>query len=171
MTILWFDTETSGLVKNETLPLDQQPYIIELGAILTDNDGGIITEYGQLIDPPIEVLDADITKITGLTREALRGQPVFADVLPGLMDLFFRADVLAAHNLPFDLSMLVFELRRVEYEHRFPYPRHWLDTVPLSGGMSLADWGKKSLGADCQTQRHRALEDVRLMLSCWKITQ
>ena len=163
------DAETTGLIINSQLPLATQPHITDFAVILTDDKGEVLDQWCSLINPGVP-LSAEITRITGLTDALLASAPAFPDVLPQIARMMKRADTLIAHNLDFDLSMLVFELRRVEWQYRFPYAQNWIDTVPLSGGLKLRDWAVKCGVPDFKAQEHRALSDAKLLLSCWKTT-
>jgi DNA polymerase-3 subunit epsilon len=167
--LAFIDAETTNLIINSQLPLPQQPHITEFAILLTDDRGELLDQWSSLINPGVP-LSAEITKITGLTDALLASAPAFPDVLPQIARMMKRADTLIAHNLDFDLSMLVFELRRIEFERRFPFCHNWIDTVPLSGGMKLKDWAVKCGVPDFKGQEHRALSDAKLLLSCWKTT-
>lgn len=163
MKTIYFDTETTGLVKNEALPPSKQPRIIELAMVSVDERGE--KEFTTLLDPGVS-LEPAITQITGLTDADLKDAPKFEQIVPGLVEFVKGADILVAHNVRFDHLMLLFELRRLDLEHRFPWPFKWVDTVEVSGGKKLADWAKELLGAQFTNQSHRALDDVRLMMRC-----
>lgn len=162
--MIFFDTETTGLIK-ETAPLEQQPRIIEIAAVRIEATNP--QKFQTLINPAI-LLPQEVIKITGITDEMLRDAPTFIEVLPKLVDFFLGESEVVAHNVEFDRMMLVYELRRVAWEHRFPYPRTWIDTVYLSGGKKLEDWSREVLGKEFVPQTHRAMEDVERLMQCWK---
>jgi DNA polymerase III epsilon subunit-like protein len=128
---LIFDTETTDLLKPSTADLKGQPKIIEIGLIEVHAADGVATIFDEkswLIYPG-EQIGAETTKITGLTNQDLEGKPCFIDVLPDLERAFLGVEGLVCHNLPFDLGMLVTELKRCGREHQFPYPPRQLCTV------------------------------------------
>lgn len=164
--IVVFDTETTGLPLHHNAPLEKQPKIIELGAALLDETGAVVDTFQQLLDPGEEIT-AEITKITGITNDQLVGQPKFVDVLPQLKEFFGRAFAVFAHNLPFDRSLLRFDLRRAGCED-FPWPTGEYCTV----GLHRAQWGKNpkltelylhTMGKPLP-QTHRALDDVQALV-------
>lgn len=179
--MIFFDTETTGLLKPGIEDAAKQPQMIEVAAWSIDRD--IIEDLGltnfawekgcatgmqftSLVNPGVP-LPAIITKITGLTDKDLELAPTFPAILPDLIDLF-RADadqIFVAHNVPFDLGILMFELRRCGWEHRFPYCSRQLDTVQLSGGKKLINWATDLDVANSQT--HRAMDDVRMLVQCY----
>jgi len=161
-----FDTETTGLIDNEALPLESQPRIIEIGAIKVNFQLEVIAEFHALVRPDGYQLSDEIIAITGITQEELnaRGRP-FAAILPALAGFFRGEEELLAHNLRFDLMMMVFELRRVDWQFRFPFPSRHIDSLTLFPG-KLSEWGVKTGWPT--PQAHRALDDCRLLLHCYR---
>lgn len=160
-----FDTETTGLTLPSSADLKAQPKIIELAAIVMDS-GRVIDERVWLINPG-EKLSPEITKITGLTDADLADKPSFIEVLPELIDVFLGKRRLIAHNLPFDLAVLVAELKRCGREYAFPFPPDQLCTVSayahLRGhNLKLTELYAQLLGKEF-AQSHRALGDARAL--------
>lgn len=90
------DVETTGLDPN----IDR---IIEIGAVRFVNGEADETFQSLLrVDGP---LDPFITELTGITDDDLQMAPDFKDVAADFRD-FLGEDVLAGHNLDFDLSFL-----------------------------------------------------------------
>ena len=161
MKAIIFDTETTGLLLPSKAPVEKQPRIIELGALAVSKDG-IIGELSQLLDPQVEIT-AEITKITGLTNEDLKGKPTFAEFLPQLADFFRGADFLICHNAPFDTGMLRNDLKRACSED-FPWPTETLCaaqeyTALLGKRPSLKILYQHIIGEPL-AQTHRALDDA-----------
>lgn len=165
---IFYDCESTGLLREGIENPALQPQVIEIGAVLTRRNE-VVRTYSQLINPGIG-LPPEITRITGLKDEDLKDSPAFAQVLADLITLFREDEeqMFIAHNAPFDLGCLIFELRRLGMEHRFPYPFHQVDTVPLSGGKKLQVWAQELLGDKAPQQTHRALEDAQLLFNCWR---
>jgi len=95
-TYVVFDIETTGL----------SPYshkITEIGAVKIE-DGEIIEEYHQLINPEVPV-PWRITKITGITDDLLAGQPTIEEILPLFIN-FCTDCTLVAHNASFDMRFI-----------------------------------------------------------------
>ena len=61
---LIFDLETTGLSLPNLARIEQQPRIIELGAVMVDGTGKVYAELSELINPGGPISD-EITKITG----------------------------------------------------------------------------------------------------------
>lgn len=167
---LVMDTETTGLLLPSSAPLAQQPKIIELALIeiiVENGSANVSQEWSWLINPG-ESLSAEITRITGLTDAELVGKPSFVTVLPGIVEWFLGATGLIAHNLPFDLGMLVNELRRCGKEFAFPYPPKQLCTVaafqPEFGRRAKLTEVYERVLKRALPQKHRALDDTRALV-------
>lgn len=170
MTIsLILDTETTGLPLPSVADLSKQPRIIEL-ALVRVVDGVVVSEHEWLIQPECE-LPAVITKITGLKDEDLAGKPKFAAILEEIKDAFAGADMLIAHNIEFDCSVLQFELERCKCEN-FPWPKQRVCTVQefvhIKGRrLKLTELFELLTGGKLE-QTHRALSDCNALYSCIK---
>lgn len=173
MRSIILDVETTGLLKPAATPLEQQPQIIELGALYIDDDGSVIRTINQLLYPGVP-LPKKITQITGITDEDLVDKPTFKGCLPLLIEFFKGADSLIAHNAPFDAGMLKNELLRIDcgcdYDHNytvadccFPWPKETICTIQEYKAM-MGKWPKltelyqKIIGEPLK-QTHRALDD------------
>ena len=115
MRAVIFDTETTGLVGNRKLPLDQQPEVIEFFGCLVDlKKGKVLKEYETLIKPKlVQELPPKITEITTITTEMLKDAPTFAEVADDIFAFIQDAPVVIAHNLRFDKDMLDIEAERL----------------------------------------------------------
>ena len=161
MKAIIFDTETTGLLLPSAAPLEKQPRIIELGALAV-SETEILGELSQLLDPQVEIT-AEITKITGLTNEDLKGKPTFKEFAPQLAEFFRGADFLICHNAPFDVGMLKNDLKRAGIED-FPWPTTTLCTAqeytPVMGKRpKLLALYEHIIGKPL-AQTHRALDDA-----------
>lgn len=168
--MIFLDTETTGLIKNAALPLDRQPHIIEIGCIKDPVPKGKKKYFSATFNPGVK-LDPIITKITGLTDADLADCPPFSDVLPDLCNFFLGETSMVAHNMPFDLGMLVFEMRRESAQYNFPWPSNHIDTIDLAkphyGGkfMKLKLLYEDLIGP-CE-QKHRAVDDAEMLMKVY----
>lgn len=87
----------------------------------------VVDRVTRLIRPPRP--EFWFTHIHGLTWEDVEGEPTFEDVWPELEPFLDGADFLAAHNAPFDRSVLRACCERAGYE--MP-PQEFLCTVRLA---------------------------------------
>jgi DNA polymerase III subunit epsilon len=101
--IVVFDFETTGLDVRSSR-------IIEIGAVKYKNRKEI-ARFSHLIHPGIPI-SQEITKITGIDDEMLKGKPDFQSVLPEFHD-FLRGCVGLAHNAEFDIGILFHESNRL----------------------------------------------------------
>jgi DNA polymerase III epsilon subunit-like protein len=166
LAIIW-DTETTGLTKHPSAKRSAQPRIIEFGAALVTAAGEVVDELNILIEPGVP-LEAEITKITGITADDLIGAPTFATVAQRIRSMFARASLQIAHNLPFDMSVLEFELERTA-QADWPWPARSLCTVQehaeeFGFRPKLTTLFEVYNGRPLE-QTHRAIEDVRALLT------
>ena len=134
--------------------------ITEIGAVRVEGLV-VVDRFSMLVDPG-RPIPPHITGITGIDDDMVRGAPAIAEALPAFM-AFAGADVLVAHNAPFDLRFLNYERRRLVGDY---FHNDWLDTLVLARRLlgsrverhdlaTLADWAAAST-----TPCHRALADA-----------
>lgn len=161
-----FDTETTGLPYHRDADLGLQPRVIEFGGILTDGTE-IIEETSFICNPGIEI-EKVITDITGLTNDDLKDQPRFEHFVPQLRDYFCQADVIIAHNLSFDKSMIKYDMARLGQEL---YDAYWINQIEVcTVEQSFHRFGRRmrltelyNMLVETYVQKHRALDDVRCL--------
>jgi len=83
--------------------------ITEIGAVRIE-DLGVSASFHSLINPRRPIPPA-ITKLTGITSDMVREAPPIEHVLPGFLS-FAEGAIVVAHNAPFDLAFLNYELGR-----------------------------------------------------------
>lgn len=162
--VIIFDTETTGLLLPSSAPVEEQPRIIEIGAILIRGQR-VKKELSQLLYPETSI-SKEITKITGLTDDDLRDQLTFLQFLPELKKFFKGADYLVCHNAPFDRGMLLAEFNRHNIDN-FPFPKETICTVQeykhLFGRRPrLVELYERFMGRPLE-QTHRALDDCKAL--------
>lgn len=89
-----FDTETPNHRNNR---------MSAIGISIVEN-GQIIEEFYSLVDPETE-FDAFNIQLTGITPEAVEGQPTFPQLWERIRPIF-ESGMLVAHNAPFDMGVL-----------------------------------------------------------------
>lgn len=123
--ILFFDTETTGFFQDR-LPVDHpdQPYIVQLAAELTGDDGEPIAGFSFIVDPGISsgvVIPARASDVHGITNERAVQFGVSAEfALGAFTHLYQRADIVCAHNIKFDRGVMEAAIAR-----------HYSRTMPL----------------------------------------
>ena len=116
MLVLVFDTETTGLIKEDTVKIDDFPHIVQISFILYDTVSKKMIECCDFIincknkfKIPIES-----SKIHGITEEISIKQGVsIRTALQKFYDTVRKANYLVAHNLPFDDKMVQIEFTRL----------------------------------------------------------
>lgn len=94
---------------NYKLPINHpsQPHIVQLAAILADENGNVKAEINFIIKPDNWTIPPEVSKIHGITTgDALEFGVPIALALNVFMSLYAKADFLVAHNVNFDLRML-----------------------------------------------------------------
>lgn len=164
--IIW-DTETTGLVGPEALPLAKQPRIIEFCAVKLDKK--TLKEIGciNFLIHPTVALPPEITRITGITDKDLAKAEPFPAHIEKITEFFLGVKYSVAHNLDFDSSMLKFELQRIGREFSFPWPPRRICTVEKSyhlknRRMKLTELHEIATGRPI-VGVHRAINDVKAL--------
>lgn len=177
MKALLFDTETTGLVRNRTLKLEQQPEVIEFYSCLANLKTGKFLkkdEFHTFIKPSKPLSDAPnpgdkktITQITGITNEMLANAPSFKDVSKKIIKSLSSAPIVIAHNASFDRDMIEIEAERIGVELKWPKIICTVEqTIHMKGyrlsmsALYLELFNEPFIGA------HRANVDVAALLRC-----
>jgi DNA polymerase-3 subunit epsilon len=98
------DTETTGL---NPLTGDR---VVEIGGVELFNHIPTGRHFHKYINPERQMA-ADAFTVHGLSDEFLRDKPVFREIVDEMLD-FFGDATLIAHNAPFDVQFLNFELEK-----------------------------------------------------------
>lgn len=156
--IVAFDTETTGL----WAPSER---IVEIGAVRRDSAGAKLREFGSLINPGRPIPET-VTAIHGITDEMVADAPPASEVLPRFVE-FCRGAVLVAHNAPFDIGFVGWELNRSGLNFGEDLI---LDTVDIyrrffPGQVSYSLLSLSRAFGFAQDQRHRAVDDARLVMT------
>lgn len=108
MSILIFDTETSGLVDRRFEAEDPgQPDVVQLAALLCSDDGEVLSTLSCLVRPDLKAIQPGAAKVHGITQAKANAHGLGASpVLGAFGAMVDRADVLVAHNLTFDALVL-----------------------------------------------------------------
>jgi DNA polymerase-3 subunit epsilon len=98
------DTETTGL---NPLTGDR---VVEIGGVELFNHIPTGRHFHKYINPERQMA-ANAFSVHGLSDEFLRDKPLFGEIADEMLD-FFGDATLIAHNAPFDVSFLNFELEK-----------------------------------------------------------
>lgn len=103
---LIFDTETTGF-PNGKVPWDhpKQPHMVQLGCTLVDVEGNELKSLDKILKWDIEI-SQKMTDIHGVTTELMNETGVDPkEAMEAYDELINEADVLVAHNEPFDTNI------------------------------------------------------------------
>lgn len=153
MPFLVIDTETTGLNH-------QTNRVIEIAWVLFDNEK-IIEERSCLCSIDSDI-PTEITSLTGITNEMLKGKPAFENHIDDLLEDLGKAVFVVAYNASFDKQFVESEFKRAK--RKLPN-LPWVDPCTFvreidkyQKGKKLTDaarrWGIELNGA------HRALADA-----------
>jgi len=165
---LIFDTETTSLVSNSLLREDLQPRIIEFYGQIVDETGKQIEELEFICDPGVPITE-EITRITGISAQDVKGKKRFADHADSVIRLLQSADSVVAHNLSYDWFVVNVEMKRLGLKPEWPLIRictveetEWIKGYRLNlGALHEELFGERFSGA------HRARTDVEALTRCF----
>jgi DNA polymerase-3 subunit epsilon len=167
-----FDTETTGLLKQDILDLDKQPKIIEFAAIKLDDSTLEEKERIEFLINPNQEIPQIITKITGLRTDDFKDKFSFEHHFQKLAEFFIGEKYLIAHNLAFDVGMLRVDLERIGKLTNFPFPPVQICTVQstfqIKGYRLNLTNLYQHLFKDTFPEAHRAMRDVEALTKCVK---
>ena len=167
--IFLFDTETTALVTNSVLPLQQQPKVIEFYGMLLDEELNKVDELEFLCNPNMAIPEI-VTKITSIKNSDVDNLPAF-EVHADKVQQFMRyAKEVVAHNLSYDMFVLDCEFARLGRKVNWPAGRvctveatEWIKGYRLNlSALYEHLFGEPFSGA------HRAKQDVEALASCFK---
>ena len=170
MRQIFLDTETTGFFKHDR--------IVEIGAVEMAN-GQIEDKLHHYVNPGV-TMDAEVTRIHGITNEMLADKPDFAQIVPELIELI-RGAQLIVHNAPFDIYYINFELalcaqrQGKEYEPAQKFYADLVDTLVIArekfpGRPNSLDAliARFNIEASARAERHGALIDARLLANVYQ---
>jgi DNA polymerase III epsilon subunit-like protein len=177
MIHLLFDTETTNLVHNSLQPLTKQPRIIEFFGLFLDDkaDWAEVGTVHSYINPGVPIPEK-VTEITRITDAMLVGKPSWKEFQTSVSAALQRADVVVAHNLSYDMTVVEFEYERNGGLHSAgtmpPWPERRICTVEATEHikgfrLSLTNLHLELFGEGFE-KAHSAENDVRAMARCYK---
>lgn len=167
MEMIIFDTETTGLLLPENAPLHAQPKIIEFYGVKLDENFAILEEFNTMIDPK-EPISKEITRITGINDNMVKGMGGFDSHAEDLHKFFEDCDLSIAHNHAFDAGMLKVEYARLD--QLSPIAKNAICTVEATMGLTghrLSLTRLHWMLLQQQFKAHRAKDDVFALVRCF----
>jgi len=115
MIICVWDTETTGFPVKDG-KLEQQPYIIQFAAIVSElsDDGNIreIERHDILIKPKISI-PFGASQVNGIYDKDVEWVPHIENSIDHIMSVLNSADIVVGHNISYDEQILWYELDRL----------------------------------------------------------
>jgi DNA polymerase III epsilon subunit-like protein len=104
--ILFFDTETTGIRKGGFIPR-----VVQIGALLTDNDGKTVGELNLLLLPDgFENIPVEASNVHGFSTDFVKKHGVNRYMaLSAFFAMMEQADTVVAHNAEYDMDLLQIE--------------------------------------------------------------
>jgi len=113
-TIIIFDVETTGLFPKNIC--EAYPSIIQLSYILYDLDTNSVIETKNMYIriPETTIITPFVTNLTGITRELLDEKGItISEAIMTFYETYKKADMMVAHNISFDLKMILVESQHI----------------------------------------------------------
>ena len=118
---LIFDTETTGLPKSWTAPLndfENWPRLVQLAWQVHDINGGLVSAENYIIKPDGFLIPRGAEKVHGISTELAEKEGV---PVKEVLEIFIRAlkeiKIIVGHNIEFDNNIVGSELLRAGFEN------------------------------------------------------
>lgn len=118
MTILCLDCETTGFTKSLPPTDESQPHLVQVSAILMEEDGRELACFDRIIKPEGFTIDEEggafkAHRITNLIAQ--RDGVPRKEALKDLLSLADRAHLRVAHNVSFDAQIVLIAMYRAGF--------------------------------------------------------
>jgi DNA polymerase III epsilon subunit-like protein len=183
-----FDTETTGIPESKDglfyNPREVARYdssrVVQVAWVMIKGADKILAKHSHVIKPEGFSIPEDSVRIHGIDDARAQSEGIrFEDIAVAFLRDLRTADVLVAHNLKFDLCVMMSEChRRCLTELKvamYRAPRHDTMTDPIwyeirgtltKSTPKLVELHKALFGQDYE-QRHDALDDALLLAKCF----
>ena len=144
-TIMFFDLETNGLPKkNRVNYIEDWPDIVQISWSIYKLSGELIDIGNEIIKPFGFQINKESEDIHGISQKmALTKGKSFAEVIDIFIHKMRCANIVVAHNLEFDLTVLITSV--FKYELRTEDDKHYLDNFFLNGKITWSFYQLKLL--------------------------
>lgn len=118
--VLFYDTETTGL-PDWKVPSDSehQPHLVQLGAILADEDTRkVISTLDIIIEPTTWEIPQEVSDIHGVTNEIAKAVGVSETAALDVFTQMWKKAKRVAHNKTFDQRIIRIGLKRYGYDEQ-----------------------------------------------------
>lgn len=176
VNLLIFDTETC----NTRTGLGAENAIVSISAYLynTKSRKVIDTSFSYEVFNPLMPIDPSASRVNGFYNSMVKNYPKFSTKIDKLTELINRADILVAHNVAFDLSLLLNEYiragKKMPSKRAFCTMRGLKLCVPIRNGASGPNLGRSTelYGAEPRgnVDYHNAKYDTQCLVNIMHIT-
>lgn len=130
---LFFDTETTGIPRDYKAPCtntDNWPRLVQLGWILSDDQGTVLRCGNKIVRPEGFVIPTEASAVHGITTErALTEGEDLRVVIHSFGRDLNEAHCLVGHNIDYDLHIVGSEYHRLGYDYRVMFARPYVCTM------------------------------------------
>ena len=176
VNLLIFDTETC----NTKTGIGAENAIVSISAYLynTKSRKVIDTSFSYEVFNPLMPIDLGASRVNGFYNSMVKNYPKFSTKIDKLTELINRADILIAHNVAFDLSLLLNEYiragKKMPSKRAFCTMRGLKLCVPIRNGASGPNLGRSTelYGAEPRgnVDYHNAKYDTQCLVNIMHIT-
>lgn len=167
MSLLVFDTETTGLITSRSMNLDRMPEVIQFSAVsISSWDEEPKVTLSTLIKPG-NLIPKNNTKITGITDAMVADKEPFSFHATAIKEMIECSVGVIAHNAAFDKAMIEIEFERLGQEIKWPEVICSIEALShiYGGRISLTNLHKEIFG-EAFAGAHDALNDVLALHRC-----
>ena len=170
MSIIVFDTETTGLLAPGAAALEHQPYLVEFFGIKLNEVLEVVGPYTFRCKPPIPIPE-DAIRIHGITNNDVAECKPFAAHFNSLAHFFTGSEIVVGHNALFDKMVLHWELVRIGMDKSFPWAMQTICTAEISSQQkgyrqNLTDLHTELFGSAFE-KSHSASADCEATTKCF----
>ena len=170
MTIIVFDTETTGLLAPIAAGQEYQPHLVEFYGIRMSDKFELREQLTFRCKPPI-TMPEEARKVHGISDEMVKDEKSFIELMPELTHFFLGAHVCVGHNLMYDKMVLYWELVRIGKTLNFPWSPGAVCTAEVSSQqngfrLNLTDLHMK-LFNEGFSGAHSASSDCEITAKCF----
>ena len=113
---IFFDTETTGVPRDYNALASNTrnwPRLVQLGWIVTDEEGNVLSQGNEIVKPEGFVIPADAARVHGITTERAQreGKPL-REVIDAFLKDAEQTKCIVGHNISFDQKVVGAELYR-----------------------------------------------------------
>lgn len=176
VNLLIFDTETC----NTRTGIGAENAIVSISAYLynTKSRKVIDTSFSYEVFNPLMPIEPGASRVNGFYNSMVKNYPKFSTKIDKLTELINRADILIAHNVAFDLSLLLNEYiragKKMPSKRAFCTMRGLKLCVPIRNGASGPNLGRSTelYGAEPRgnVDYHNAKYDTQCLVNIMHIT-